>query len=99
MVILRAKGKKDGRDVSVVCKCQDRKKPVFLFNGERNECYEIFISADLRERHPMGGTYYPEENETLNVYNVLENYFFDARVKVKVEGKMPTIPCEEGVIY
>ena len=99
MVILRAKGKKYGKVISVVCKCQDGKKPIFCFNGKENKYCEQLVFKKLKERYPVGGTYYPEENETLNVYNVLENYFFDVRVKVKVEGDMPTLPYEEGVIY
>lgn len=99
MVILRAKGKKNGEVVSVVCKCQDGKKPVILFNGERNWYYELHFTAELEDCHVMGGTYCPKENEPLNVYNVLENYFFDSSVKVQVEGKMPTIPYRKGMIY
>lgn len=99
MVVFRVKGKKYGKVFDVACKCQDGKKPIFYFNGEKNKYCEQLIFEELKERYPVGGTYYPEENETLNVYNVLENYFFDTRVKVTIEGDMPTLPYEEGVIY
>lgn len=99
MVILRAKGTKDGRDVSVVCKCQDGKKPAFLFNGKKDEFYEYLISFDLKERHLTCGTYCPKKDDAQNVYNVLKNYFFDSEVKVKVDGEMPKLPYKKGVIY
>ena len=99
MVILRAKGTKDGRAVSVMCECQDGKKPEFLFNGEKSWYYELLLSEKLKEQNPIAGTYFPKEDEPLNIYNVLEYFFFDKQTKVAVEGNMPTLPYEEGVVY
>lgn len=49
---------------------------------------------------PIGGTYFPEKDSLLNIYNLLANYFFDSQVEPDVlEGEIEQLPYEEGRVY
>lgn len=98
MTRIKAKGKKNGVQMTVVF-IRVSGEDTYIFNHRLNMGLEDDIKAELKLRHPFGGTYYPEEQSELNVLNVLENYFFDERPEIETDGEFETIPGEDGVIY
>ena len=72
----------------------------FTFNGKKNSEYESEILEALKERYPVGGTYYVEsENDTANIANVLCNYFFDSPTLEIKSDEDYNIPYEKGMVY
>ena len=57
------------------------------------------INEELDREHAMGGTFIPERNTLLNIYNVLQFFLFEEKPKVIVKGDIGTIPYAKDVIY
>lgn len=70
------------------------------FNGKKDNILKMILDIELRERHSIAGTFYPEVDSNLNVYNVLQYYFFDDEPVIEVKDEeIEEMPCEEGVVY
>ena len=92
--MIKAEGTKNGRQLRV-----EYVDGTYLFNGKVDFLYETEIEYELSKRHTVGGTYYPNRNDVLNVLNVIENWFFDRNVEAEVIGEeIPEIP-NEGKVY
>ena len=90
-----AKGKKHGFDLTV-----EYESNSVLFNGKKDDLLENELSLMLEEPKSFGGSYYPTEDSLLNVYNILQYYFFDEPAdKITVDGELEEIPYEEGKVY
>lgn len=93
--MIKAEGKYGGRKLVVVA---DENK--ITFNGVEDKEFSRLLQEELKERHPMGGTFFPEVNSRLNLVNTLANHFFDTLVDVSITGEeIEEIPSEEGVYY
>ena len=76
----------------------DETKTVIFEDGKFNS-RSLYLDILLEEPEPIGGTYYPEKYEPLNVYYTLKDRYFDKLLEIEVEGDLGTIPFEKGVIY
>lgn len=76
----------------------DKLITIIFENGKFN-LKTLSLEILLEEPEPIGGTYYPEKYEPLNVYYTLKDRYFDELHTIEVEGDLGTIPFEEGTIY
>lgn len=98
MAKIIAKGKKNGKAITVECDCDDYGASM-LFNGAKNTNYEAEVIMAALSGVAIGGTYYPE-TLPLQIVAALENSFFDRRPSsLDVDGEIEQIPGEEGVVY
>lgn len=89
-----AKGKLFGRKLQV--EYLDKK---FYFDDKENSHEMRILDVYLQKKPVIAGTYISEDAyEDINIYNVLEKYFFDAPPTIQAED-VPTMPSEKGVIY
>ena len=65
----------------------------FLFDGRKDKVLETVLRLQLEER-PNFGNYRPDVYEDLNIYNVLENYYFDELKSIEAEG-LSQLPYDE----
>lgn len=92
--MIKATGKKDGEKMTVE---YDNGK--FLFNGIDDVYYTDELEYELSLTHAVGGTYFPQKDEPLNILNVLENYFFDEHADVETDEQIEEMESEYGRIY
>lgn len=93
--MIKARGIKDGKKVEVI---YNNKR--FTFNGKESDEYESLIGMELRMFHPIGGTYFAEdEYEPLNIAEVLRCYFFDKPTLDIESDEEQMLEAEEGVVY
>lgn len=71
---------------------------VVFEDGEFN-INDFWLEFLLDNPKAIGGTYYPEKYEPLNVYYTLKDRYFDESPSIKVEGDLGVIPFEEDTIY
>lgn len=95
---ITAEGKRFGRTVFVEVEEKDGDISI-EFDGRQDGLEEEYFRDLLGRRHPVAGTYIPEAGSMLNVANVLRFYYFDDPTPVDIEGDLPTMPYEEGIIY
>lgn len=95
---ITAEGKRFGQTVLVEVEEKDGDIDV-LFDGMQDALEEEYFMELLERRFPVAGTFIPDVDSVLNVANVLENYYFDAFTAVDIDGDVPTMPSEEGVVY
>lgn len=95
-MILRAHGIKNGEKLEV-----EYNNGNFLFNGGESPLMNEEIQNLLRQRHAVGGTFFPDVKSDLNIINVVENWFFDKPVRaIEVsEENIETMESETGRIY
>lgn len=74
-------------------------KQTIVFEDGKFEVEDLWLESLLSNPKPIGGTYYPEKYEPLNVYFTLKDRYFDNLISIDVEGELGTIPFEEGTIY
>lgn len=74
-------------------------KQTIIFEDGEFETKNFWLDSLLENRKPIGGTYWPEKYEPLNVYFTLKERYFDKLISIEVEGDLGTIPFEEGTIY
>lgn len=74
----------------------DGKKQVVTFE-EGVEVTNLLLIALLETPEPLGGTYYPEPYEPINVYYTLKDRYFDELESIEVEGELGEIPQPNGV--
>ena len=99
MSMIKAEGKYQGNDLCVFCLKEDEEL-FFLFNKSVDKGHEAIFRSILKDRHPVAGTFFPEEESMLNVLNVVQYYFFDEKPSlIEVTGDIGEIPHEDGVIY
>lgn len=98
MVKIECTGKYLGVGLSICC-VKDEEDLFFFFNNSEDEILETEFRKRLKERHPVAGTYYPEENSMMNVLNVIQYHFFDSTPEVTIEGDIGELPFEENRIY
>lgn len=97
--LIKAVGKISGREFTVHCKMIDGEVCV-LFNHQEHPLLERRFRAELEQRHPVAGTFYPEVESLTNALEVLRYYFFDAEPTITVDGDIgEEIPYEDDVIY
>lgn len=94
MTIIRVKGQTDYGYAEVKIKGDSFVKEV--------SCPDSFIRKAIEQGirsgdGHMANAYYPEKNTMLQAFAFLTNFFPTSNVIV--EGKLETIPYEEGVIY
>lgn len=90
-----AKGKILDVNVTIVISEKDEKITVDAdaFTKERLKCYMNNIPK-------IGGTFIPDKNSILAYYSIfLYSDFFSKSPNIEIEGDLPTLPYEEGVIY
>lgn len=95
MVKIMAKGKILDVNVTIVVSEKDEKITVDAdtFTKERLKCYMSNIPK-------IGGTFIPDKNSILAYYSIfLYSDFFSKSPNIEIEGDLPTLPYEEGVIY
>ena len=99
MSMIKAEGKFHGNDLSVICMKEDEEL-FFLFNKSVDKGHESVFRNIMKERHPIAGTFFPEEESMLNVLNVIQFHFFDEKpYSVEVKDDIGEIPFEKDVIY
>lgn len=74
-------------------------KQTIVFENGGFEVEDLWLDYLLANPEPIGGTYWPEKYEPLNVYFTLKDRYFDKLISIEVEGDLGTIPFEKGVIY
>ena len=74
-------------------------KQTIVFEDGEFETENLWLDSLLENPQPIGGTYYPEKYDPLNVYFTLKDRYFDKLTSIEVEGELGTIPFEEGTIY
>ena len=97
MVRITASGVLEGRKIGAVCVGGDGFYEIELSNCE--EKHRMMVFESLKQEHAIGGTYWPERNTMLHVYNTLQNHTFDKLIEIECDGQLEEIPYEEGVIY
>lgn len=97
MVKITARGVLDGQRIGVVCTGGNGSYEIKLSNCD--EKHRIMVLESLQQEHAVGGTYWPEKNTMLHVYNTLQNYTFDRLIEIKCDGELEEIPGEDGVVY
>lgn len=95
---ITAEGKRFGRAGLVEVEEKDGDISI-EFDGRQDGPEERYFRGLLKRRYPVAGTYIPEAGSMLNVANVLRFYYFDDPTPLDIEGDLPTMPYEEGVIY
>lgn len=90
---IRAKGKKDGKVVSI---------DVIVDGGYRfflsDTLYETEMQVILDGTVFVGGTYPAPDKSLLKAYYALER-FFDEVQDIKVDGEIEEIPSEHRMVY
>lgn len=74
-------------------------KQTIVFEDGEFETENLWLDSLLETPQSIGGTYYPDKYEPLNVYFTLKDRYFDKLTSIEVEGDLGTIPFEEGTIY
>ena len=92
--MIKAKGVRNGKQLEVV---YDNGK--FTYNGKRDFRLDKDMEYELSLCHAMGGTYFPKRNEMRNIYNVMQNHFFDYNADVETDEEIEPLEHEEGRIY
>lgn len=75
------------------------KKQTIVFKDGEFETENFYLDSLLENPRPIGGTFYPEKYDPLNVYFTLKDRYFDKLISIDVEGDLGTIPFEESTIY
>jgi len=91
--MIKATGKKDGEEMTV-----EYVNGHFLFNGKEDVYYDEEIEYEMSMTHAIGGTFFPQKHDLLNVVNVLREYFFDAPADIETDEEIPEIP-DDGRVY
>ena len=92
--MIRAKGKKNGKTLSV-----EYNDGEFRFNEKEDLSFEAEMIMLMNQRRPIGGTYFAEKaDDPLNIIETIRQYFFDRPVDVETDEDVE-MPCEEGVVY
>ena len=82
--------------------CNEKRQSIVYEDGKFNGDYPwlefLLTEGDVK---PIGGTYFPERNSPLHIYDVLRFHYFDKLISIEVEGDLGVIPCEniEGIVY
>ena len=99
MTTIKVAGKKDGKKEDVSIEIYADGEVEYKFNGKGNPLKEIEFSEILNERHPIGGTYFPERGTAL-YFLAAVHYYLDRVDSEEVDGADDEeMPYEEGVIY
>lgn len=93
-----ATGKREGSNITVICG-EHKDELYFFFNNQEDDVLEKVIRSEMKQKHPVAGTYIPKEDEPINLKNVLEFYFFDKLKSIEISGDIGELPFEEGRIY
>lgn len=72
---------------------------LLLVDGIENKEVQNDFEQKLLNAPSIGGTFYPEPDNLLAAYTVLERNFFDSLEKIEVQGELEEIPNEENLIY
>ena len=83
--MIRAVGKIEGERVKVQFK-----------NGVVLTPFDPLLDYLLENPEPLGGTYWPEKFDPINVYYTLKDRYFDELEKLEVDGDLGEIPQPEG---
>ena len=76
-------------------KRNDKTEMVVFEDGKLNEP-NLFLETLLETSEPLGGTYWLEKFDPLNVYYTLKDRYFDELEKIEVDGDLGEIPQPEG---
>ena len=72
---------------------------VIFADGEKSPEIQQKITELIKVQPAMAGTFYPDENSMLAVYNVLKHTFFDAPEKINIQGEIVSFPYRDGKTY
>lgn len=97
MVRITAKGILDNKEISIECAQAKNGYEITLSNC--TEKHRMMVLESLQQEHAVGGTYWPEKDTMLHVFNTLQNYTFDKLIEIDCDGELEEIPYEEGVVY
>lgn len=88
-----AKGTKFGKKIRI-----EVKNKTILINNKSEGIMHNILKAELNQMPVFDGTYIPQDPfEDVNIYNVLQNYFFDKKPEITANSITP-IPNDE-LIY
>ncbi len=72
---------------------------VIFADGEKSPEIQQKITELIKVQPAMSGTFYPDKNSMLAVYNVLKHTFFDTPEKINIQGEIVSFPYKDGKIY
>lgn len=92
-----AKGKRNNESVVVTA---EKTEDFWDIVVDKPEHYFDFL-YELRSRHPVGGTFYPEEGTGLYILAAIYGtwFFDDTNTEIETWDFEEEIPAEEGIIY
>lgn len=71
-------------------------KETIIFEDGKFKELNLYLEMLLEDPKPLGGTYWPEKFDPLNVYYTLRDRYFDKLIDIVVDGDLGKIPTEEG---
>ena len=97
---ITAKGQRNGKMLTVDAETvADTNIWRYRFNGKEDYELEAALERVAEERHPIGGTYYPNPGSGLYIISAL-SWFFDKQPHFATTGMDEEIPQEEdGGVY
>lgn len=92
-----AKGIKKGRTITITAKNIDKR---WIIDCDEKQ-FLPDLQREIRKRHPIGGTFYPEEGTGLYILSALwGTWFFDnTNTEIETEDFDEEIPVEEDGVY
>lgn len=92
--MIKAKGKKDGKNLSV-----EYNNGKFTFNGKADDILNAELDILLKSGLPIFGTYISDDTQDeINIVGKLREYFFDNEADVKSDPEIIG-DWEKGVVY
>lgn len=76
-------------------KINNKTETVVFENGRLKEL-NLLLETLLETPEPLGGTYWPEKYDPLNVYYTLKDRYFDKLESIEIEGDLGEIPQPAG---
>lgn len=81
----------------------DGEKVTFKYSGGKLQYppeYATHVDIAVLRAEPIGGTYFiRDQNDPLDAHLLVQHYIFDSAPEIELNGEVPTLPYEEGVIY
>ena len=86
--------------ITATGKRNNKKETIIFENGKLLE-ENLYLEMLLESPEPLGGTYYPDKWEGVNVYYTLKDRYFDDLENIAIDGELGEIPAadKENVVY
>jgi len=98
-VDIKATGRRHGYQFDVEIKQDSAGKITVLFDGKADRFRLAMLESAVADAPPIANNYRPEAGSVLGYYHAICHGFFDKIVRLDVEGALPTIPYEPGIVY